>query len=143
MLCVFSVGVASLAAGFVLGMRTLPRVFWRCLWMRSFPAILVQILDLLSWYFGNWSGCGGPPGDSEGLMELNRCFHGPSNRLCEVKFLLVVPLLVECSHGSRSLLLDVFFTLGGLETGRGVMTKLIVPDITVFMSAGPVDCDAR
>ena len=111
--------------------------------MRSFPAILVQFLDLLSWYFGNWSGCGGPPGDSEGLMELNKCFHGPSNRLCVVKFLMVVPLLVECSHKSRSLLLDVFLTLGGLETACGVMTKLIEPDITVFMSAGPVDCDAR
>ena len=66
-----------------------------------------------------------------------------SNRLCEVKFLMVVPLLVECSHRSRSLLLNVFFTLGGLETGRGVMTKLIALDITVLMSAGPVDCGAR
>ena len=111
--------------------------------MRSFPAILVQILDLLSWYSGNWLGCGGSLGDSEGLMELNKCFHGPSDRLCVVKFLMVVPLMVECSHGSRSLLLDVSFTLGGLETACGVMTKLIEPDITVLMSAGPVDRDAR
>ena len=117
MSCVFSAGVASLAAGFVLGMRTLPRVFWRCLWTRSFPAVLVQILGLLFWYSGNWSGCGGPPGDFEGLMELNKCFHGPSNRLCVVKFLMVVPLLAKCSHGCRSLLLDVFFTPWGSGNG--------------------------
>ena len=56
MSCVFSAGVALLAAGFVLGMRTLPRVFWRCLWTRSFSAVLVQILGLLSRYSGNLVG---------------------------------------------------------------------------------------
>ena len=33
--------------------------------------------------------------------------------------------------------MDVFFTLGGLETACGVMTKLIEPDITVFMIERP------
>ena len=84
-----------------------------------------------------------PLGDSEGLTELNKCFHGPSNRLRVVKLLMVAPLLAKCSHRCRSLLLDVFFMPRGLETACGVMTKLIALDIPVFTKKGPVDCDAR
>ena len=76
-------------------------------------------------------------------MELNKCFHGPSNRLRVVKFFMVVYLPAKCSHRCRLLLLDVFFMPGGLETACGVMTKLIELDITVFTIEGPVDRDAR
>ena len=52
--CVFSAGVASLAAGIVLGMCTFPRVMWKCPWTRSFPAVLVQVLGLFFWYSRRW-----------------------------------------------------------------------------------------
>ena len=55
-LCAFSAGAASLAAGFVLGMRTLPRVMGKCSWTRSFPAVLVQDLGLFFWRSRRWLG---------------------------------------------------------------------------------------
>ena len=109
----FSAGVASLASGFVLGLCTLPRVLWKCLWTRSFPAVLAQVLGLLFWCFERWSWWEGPLGDSEGLMELNKCFHGPSNRLHVAKLLMVVSLLAKCSHRRR------FAALGRLRHAWG------------------------
>ena len=35
-------------------------------------------------------------------MELNKCFHGLSNRLRVVKLLMMAPLLAKCSHRCRS-----------------------------------------
>ena len=118
--CVFSAGVASLAAGFVLGMCTLPRVMWKCPWTRSFSAVLVQ-----------------------DLVELHKCFYVPRNCLRVVVLFMVASLLAKGFHRCRLLLLDVSSMSVVLETACGVMTKLIELNTTVSTKKGPVVCDAR
>ena len=54
-----------------------------------------------SGYFRRWSGRGGSLGDSEGLMELNKCFHVPSNCLRVVKLFMVASMLAKCFHRCR------------------------------------------
>ena len=99
--CVFSAGVASLAAGFVLGMCTLPRVMWKCPWTRSFPAVLVQDLGLFFWCSRRWLGRGGLLGNSEDLVELNKCFYVPRNCLRVVELFMVASLLAKGFHRCR------------------------------------------
>ena len=142
--CVFSAGVASLAAGIVLGMCTLPRVMWKCPWTRSFPAVLVQVLGLFFWYSRRWLGRGGPFGNSEDLVKLNKCFYVPTICLRVVELFMVASLLAKVlSQEQALLLLDVFSMSVVLETACGVMTKLIELNTTVSTKKGPVVCDAR
>ena len=99
--CVFSAGVASLAASFVLGMCTLPRVMWKCPWTRSFPTVLVQDLGLFFWCSRRWLGRGGLLGNSEDLVELNKCLYVPRNCLRMVELFLVASLLAKGFHRCR------------------------------------------
>ena len=99
--CLFSAGVASLAAGFVLGMCTLLRVMWKCPWTRSFPAVLVQDFGLFFWRSRRWLGWGGLLGNSEDLEEPNKCFYVPRYCLRLVVLFMVASLLAKGFHRCR------------------------------------------
>ena len=118
--------MASLAAGFVLGMCTLLRVMWKCLRTWSFPAVLVQDFGLFFWRSRRCLGLGGLLGNSEDLEEPNKCFYVP--RYC----LRVAVLFI-----------DVFPMSVALETACGVMTKPIELNTTVSTKKCSVACDAR
>ena len=100
-LCAFSAGAASLAAGFVLGMRTLPRVMWKCSWTRSFPAVLVQDLGLFFWRSRRWLGRRGLLGNSEDLEEPNKRFYDPRTCLRVVELFMVASLSAKGLHRCR------------------------------------------
>ena len=114
---VFSAGVAPLAAGFVLGMCTLPGVMWKCPWTRSFPAVLVQVLGLFFWYFRRWSGRGGLLGNTEDLVELNKCFHVSRNCLRVVELSMVASLLAKGFHRCRFVALGRLLHVCGSGNG--------------------------
>ena len=126
--CAFSVGVASLAVGFVLGTCTLLRVMEKCWRMWSFPAVPAQDVGFF-WRCWRWLWRGRQLGDSEDAEKPNKCCYVPRKWLCEVEFIMVVILTGEgSSQVQDSLLLDVTLLSMGLESA--VMTKLIERNIT-------------